>query len=166
MCRENRWELLSYDICEEKDYAVAKCKIIHLVIHLDMKIRLFKPGTCAHGTLEADFWMFEVYVWDDRAQHGMNAAFAFSLLLVLLLLAGLVLWTSNLCAAFATFFSPGVYLIDRCFLGRCLPQEIESSPDAVDDEEPRREILQEDIQESFHSPPKQLTQRSQGPFVS
>ena len=30
----------------------------------------------------------EVYVWDDRAQHGMNAAFAFSLLLILILLAG------------------------------------------------------------------------------
>ena len=36
-------------------------------------------------------WIFaasEVYVWDDRAQHGMNAAFAFSLLLILILLAG------------------------------------------------------------------------------
>lgn len=58
-----------------------------------------------------------MYVWDDRAQHGMNAAFAFSLLLILILLAG-------------------VYLIDRCNCwGRCLPQEIESSPDALDDEE-------------------------------
>lgn len=58
-----------------------------------------------------------MYVWDDRAQHGMNAAFAFSLLLILILLAG-------------------VYLIDRCnCCGRCLPQEIESSPDALDDEE-------------------------------
>ena len=35
-------------------------------------------------------WLLEVYVWDDRAQHGMNAAFAFSLLLILLLLAGLL----------------------------------------------------------------------------
>lgn len=49
--------------------------------------------------------MSEVYVWDDRAQHGMNAAFAFSLLLVLLLLAGLVfdVVTSNLCAATACY---------------------------------------------------------------
>jgi len=43
-----------------------------------------------HGPMTQLRWFLEVYVWDDRAQHGMNAAFAFSLLLILLLLAGLL----------------------------------------------------------------------------
>lgn len=63
-------------------------------------------------------WPCEVYVWDDRAKNGVHAAFAFSLLFILLLLAG-------------------VYLIDRCScFGRCLPQEIESTPDELEDEDP------------------------------
>lgn len=65
-----------------------------------------------------EMWPCEVYVWDDRAKNGVHAAFAFSLLFILLLLAG-------------------VYLIDRCScFGRCLPQEIESTPDELEDEDP------------------------------
>ncbi|CAJ1376278.1 unnamed protein product, partial [Effrenium voratum] len=56
-----------------------------------------------------------VYEWDDRAQHGVHAIFAFGLLTVLLLLAG-------------------AYIIDRC-CGRCLPQEIEGEADELEDEE-------------------------------
>jgi len=58
-----------------------------------------------------------VYVWDDRAQSGVNAAFSFALLAILLV-------------------SAGVYVIDRCnCFGRCLPQEIESTVNELEEDE-------------------------------
>ena len=127
-CFENFWPEFGGRVCAAW---LGSAKPLHKITyttagHADIptQVRIEGPAGIA-----------QVYVWDDRAQHGMNAAFAFSLLLILLLLAGLeCTWprpSSELSA-----LSSGVYLIDRCNCwGRCLPQEIDSSPDAMDDEE-------------------------------
>ena len=69
--------------------------IPNILIYLDLsnsaRLRLTQPVMQDLDLLlvvGTDQVASEVYVWDDRAQHGMNAAFAFSSLLILILLAG------------------------------------------------------------------------------